>query len=373
MTVPEIGTFTAAPTAGRRAHLEPQPRAARRAAPPLPLPLDRLPEPGARRRDPAPGRAGRQRGADRLRDPVRRAGARRWTWTSRRAWPRRSTGSRALSALGAAELVRDDVVRTLGAIAKTPDDRDTVLGAVWTPCWMTAPVTLLLRRRPGRVRRRASATGCATRERRPDHRPGRPVRGAGRGTADAARRALLDGARDAGPPAGRPRRLRRGVRRGVPGADLGGDPHARRRASASTAATAAEQLVSVPGHRGAGDAEEGGSAVGHAAAHHARARRAPTRPSGSSCPSCCPSALDGHGGHPVRRARRGAAGPARPVAGDGRARGWPVRRSRRPGPARVARDRAAPDDRRAPAVPGWEPLLDLRWHGGWSRPRSLML
>ncbi len=36
----------------------------------------------------------------------------------------------ALSALGAAELVRATLVSTIGAIAKTPDDRETMLGAL---------------------------------------------------------------------------------------------------------------------------------------------------------------------------------------------------------------------------------------------------
>jgi len=36
----------------------------------------------------------------------------------------------ALTVLGVTELVREDVIRTLGAIAKTPDDRDTVIGAL---------------------------------------------------------------------------------------------------------------------------------------------------------------------------------------------------------------------------------------------------
>ncbi|HAL28506.1 MAG TPA: MoxR family ATPase [Jatrophihabitantaceae bacterium] len=36
----------------------------------------------------------------------------------------------ALSALGASELVRADVIRTLGAIAKTLDDRDAIIGAL---------------------------------------------------------------------------------------------------------------------------------------------------------------------------------------------------------------------------------------------------
>jgi MoxR-like ATPase len=36
----------------------------------------------------------------------------------------------ALSALGATELVRSDILRTLSAIAKTPDDRTTMIGAL---------------------------------------------------------------------------------------------------------------------------------------------------------------------------------------------------------------------------------------------------
>jgi MoxR-like ATPase len=36
----------------------------------------------------------------------------------------------ALSALGATDLVREDVVRTLSTIAKTPDDRDAITGAL---------------------------------------------------------------------------------------------------------------------------------------------------------------------------------------------------------------------------------------------------
>ncbi len=34
----------------------------------------------------------------------------------------------ALTVLGASELARSDIMLTLGAIAKTPDDRDTVAG-----------------------------------------------------------------------------------------------------------------------------------------------------------------------------------------------------------------------------------------------------
>ena len=38
----------------------------------------------------------------------------------------------ALSALGATELVREVVVKTLGALAKTPDDRDLVIESLDT-------------------------------------------------------------------------------------------------------------------------------------------------------------------------------------------------------------------------------------------------
>ncbi|MEV4750600.1 MoxR family ATPase [Streptosporangium sp. NPDC049248] len=47
----------------------------------------------------------------------------------------------ALSAVGATRLVRQDVVRTLSTIAKTPDDRDTITGALDDPgdaCGATA-------------------------------------------------------------------------------------------------------------------------------------------------------------------------------------------------------------------------------------------
>jgi MoxR-like ATPase len=45
----------------------------------------------------------------------------------------------ALSALGAAELVQATLLSTLGAIAKTPDDRDTMLGALVDVSGPTSP------------------------------------------------------------------------------------------------------------------------------------------------------------------------------------------------------------------------------------------
>ena len=56
VTIPEIGTIHARAAPGRDPHLEPHPRAARRASAPLPLPLDRLSVGRARDRDrPAAG------------------------------------------------------------------------------------------------------------------------------------------------------------------------------------------------------------------------------------------------------------------------------------------------------------------------------
>ena len=49
ITIPELGTVTARAAAARGAHLQPHARAARRAQAPLPLPLDRLPEPASAR------------------------------------------------------------------------------------------------------------------------------------------------------------------------------------------------------------------------------------------------------------------------------------------------------------------------------------
>ena len=217
ITIPEIGTFTADPAAGRRADLQPQPRAARRAAPALPLPLDRLPGPAAGGGDPAPVGAVGERAADRLDHPVRRPGARSWSWTRRRAWPRRSTGCRRCPLLGAGELVRDDVLRTLGTIAKTAgrprhDHR-------------RARRPRARRSRPGHDRRRrllpgidraAFATALAARLRDRGVPVGLPRRGlrprAGRRPAGHRGRALLDRPDHAGAPAGRPGRVRRGLR-----------------------------------------------------------------------------------------------------------------------------------------------------------------
>ena len=94
VTIPEIGTIRAERRPARDPHLEPHPRAARRAQAPLPLPLDRAPLAGARDRDRARPRARRAGAAGGARPPPSCRRCASSTWPSRRASPRRSTGRR---------------------------------------------------------------------------------------------------------------------------------------------------------------------------------------------------------------------------------------------------------------------------------------
>ena len=125
ITIPELGTYTRGAAAHGRPDLESQPRAARRPAASVSVPLDRLPGPGASGRDlrrtvPAANEGliltstdfvGRIRGLDLDKPPGM---AETINWVS------------ALTVLGASELARADIMLTLGAIIKTPDDRDAV-------------------------------------------------------------------------------------------------------------------------------------------------------------------------------------------------------------------------------------------------------
>ena len=131
VTIPELGTVTAATPADRGAHLQPHPRGARRAQAALPLPLGRAPRPRPRGRDrPVPrargvrdaGPAGRHAGAARC---VRRRGC-----SSRPASPRRSTGRVRCEALGAGELDVENAARTLGAVVKYREDAQRVRQAL---------------------------------------------------------------------------------------------------------------------------------------------------------------------------------------------------------------------------------------------------
>ena len=94
ITIPELGTIARSAAPGRGPHVEPDPRAARRAQAPLPLPLDRPSVSGARGRDrraavPGVAREARARGRG-----VRAAACAGSTSRSRRVSRRRSTGRR---------------------------------------------------------------------------------------------------------------------------------------------------------------------------------------------------------------------------------------------------------------------------------------
>ena len=93
VSIPELGTVRGRRRRPGRAHLQPHPRAARRAQAALPLPLDRPPRPRARGRDRPLARARGLRGAGRAGGRRRAAAAHRAsTWRSRPASPRPSTG-----------------------------------------------------------------------------------------------------------------------------------------------------------------------------------------------------------------------------------------------------------------------------------------
>ena len=128
VTIPELGTVRAADAAGRRAHLQPHPRAARRAQAALPLPLDRPPRPRARGRDRP--LAGAPRSPSALAAAGRRAScsgcAAATTWSSHPGVAETLDWARALTTLGAAELDLETAAATLGRVVKYREDADRV-------------------------------------------------------------------------------------------------------------------------------------------------------------------------------------------------------------------------------------------------------
>ena len=131
VTIPELGTVKAADAADRRPHLQPHPRAARRAQAALPLPLDRPPRPRAR---------GRDRALPRARRCPRRSAARSSTLVQQlraRDDLQKPPGvaetldwARALHHLGTAELDLATAAATLGALVKYREDADRVRQAL---------------------------------------------------------------------------------------------------------------------------------------------------------------------------------------------------------------------------------------------------
>ena len=128
ITIPEIGPVQGRAAAARGAHLQPHPRAARRAQAPLPLPLGRLPERRARGRD----RAG----------PRARASPSSWRATVVAAVNRLRAMDLAkppgvaetidwvntLGVVGAEDLDPRPCADTLGAVIKDRDDLELVQG-----------------------------------------------------------------------------------------------------------------------------------------------------------------------------------------------------------------------------------------------------
>ena len=117
--------------AGRGAHLQPHPRAARRAQATLPLPLDRPPRSGPRGRDRPDPRA---RGA-RPSWPSRWSGScsscgHATTWPSRPASPRPSTGRGRSTSWAPPELDLATAAATLGALVKYREDGEKVRHAL---------------------------------------------------------------------------------------------------------------------------------------------------------------------------------------------------------------------------------------------------
>ena len=119
-SIPELGTVTGRDAAGRRPHLQPHPRAARRAQAALPLPLDRAPRPRARGARSCA--RGRPRCPRRWRD--------RWSASSRSCATRDLTKppgvaetldwARALHHLGTAELDLGSARRDAGRPGEVP-------------------------------------------------------------------------------------------------------------------------------------------------------------------------------------------------------------------------------------------------------------
>ena len=280
----------------------------------------------------------------------------------------------ALSVLGVTELVRDDVVATLGALAKTPDDRDLVVAAArrlrvrLTVAW---PTGRCCGRSTGRRSSSRWASGCGA--------PGVPV------TFTALRR-VHRGARASRRPrdvptlywlarvtlvshAARPRRVRRGLRRGVPRRRAAGRGQARRRRGRPAPTTCSAPV----GRRPAAARARRAALPWHTLPRHGRDRRR-TPPTAAALPELLPSAVERRRRHPVRGARRAAAGAARRAGWRAPGARWPTRPQPPAGGCtrRAAGWRCA---RRSPrrGAPGWEPVRAAAAPAPVRRPRPLTL
>ena len=121
VTVPELGTIAADEPPAVDDHVQPDPRAPRRAQAPLPLPLDRLPRPRARGRDRAPARA-RGLGVARARSATAVGRLRGLDLVKRPGVAEAIDWAQALSLLGADVGERATPRETLGWAVKNRDD-----------------------------------------------------------------------------------------------------------------------------------------------------------------------------------------------------------------------------------------------------------
>ena len=310
------GHHPGGPPAGRRPHLEPDPRPARRADPPLPLPLDRLP--GARSGWPRSSAAGCPAAPSRWPSAAASAVTRLRVaghGQAARASPRSIDWVAALSVLGLTRLDAAAVEATWGSVLKNRDDQELA-----------------------RARGRGLAGRCLSLPAvAPGPAGGRPDDGAAPGRAAGDRRSARPGwpgrcgwcrrstARRCTGPAGSPWSPT------APSCRCSTRSSPRSSTGCSTPPTAA---ATRPRRR----------PIGSRAAHPAGA----ARPTGRSAPGTAP---DGGAGDGRRRGRRRRGRRARGAAGRRLDRG------------------AAAARRRSPTSPPTSSPACASWSGGWCSAR----
>ena len=315
------------------------------------------PEPAAGGRDPAPHRARRPSvAADRVRRPVRRPRARRSTWTSRPGSPRRSTGSRRCRRSAPPSWSREVVVPTLGALAKTPDDRDAgrrvardaTRSADRDRPRTTAPCSAASTgpRSSPRSAQRLRAAGVPVEPDRDDRvQPTRwprrhPARGAPRSTGWPGS-PWSTGSRTSRCSTG-------SSTRSFGDAVLAVDPHARRTGAGRRAGRRRRAGARAGGSRPRRRRRRRRPALAHAAARPSRRRRSAR--TAALLPELLPSAVARIADTPFDELDARRAGGCSAAGSRSRSHRWPTRRSRRHAGASVGRPGgAAGDDRRVPA------------------------
>ena len=341
VTIPELGEVRGRRPAGRRAHLEPHPRGARRAQAPLPLPLARPPGRRARDRDPARADARGSPSGWPPRSPPPSTGCAQADLLKPPGVAETLDWARALQLVGARELDVDSAAATLGAVLKYREDADRVRTRL-DRCWRC----LTGSRRSHRIATHRAPTPCRARRvhRRAARTPGCPSptdRGSRRSSPPSTRWTSPAASRSTGPGGSRcaatPTTCRATTRPSsdwfdaAPPAGTVPQPSPNRRAGPRSLPVADRRTATTAGRRRPADP---GERLGHRGAPPPRPRRADRSPSARTCARCSRCCA------PTRRPARRGAGPR------------PPRRPRTRG-ARCAR-RCAPTASRAcsPAATG---------------------